>query len=241
MLWAFRQSLGEFIKNPMAFFMARKQEWRSTRVNLLGDRDVEWAWVAGHMPDGPGEALDFGNGGGPLGLLAVQRGFSVTAVDLEPVAWPYDVQQLRFVRGDLMDLPLPQLHYDLVINCSTVEHVGLSGRYGVMESRSDGDLDAMRILRGAMKPGGRMLLTIPVGKDAVFPPITRIYGTERLPRLLDGLDVDAEQYWIKNAANRWTVCDRQSALDFKASAGSWNPLQNVYALACLVLRRVHVP
>lgn len=29
---------------------------RKPRINLLGDRDVEWSFVAAHIPDGPGEA-----------------------------------------------------------------------------------------------------------------------------------------------------------------------------------------
>jgi len=42
---------------------------------LVGDRDVEWSWIVSHMPLGPGEALDFGCGGGSwLGLVAARRG-----------------------------------------------------------------------------------------------------------------------------------------------------------------------
>jgi SAM-dependent methyltransferase len=205
-------------------------------VNLLGDRDIEWSWIASQMPSGPGETLDFGPGGSHLGLIAAQRGFNVTAVDLEPVYWPYVHLGLRFIQGDILKLPLPKEHFDLVINCSTVEHVGLAGRYGVTEDRPDGDLEAMAWLRDLMKPGGVMLLTIPVGQDAVFAPLTRIYGAQRLPRLLESYEVVKEAFWVKDDKNRWMLCDRDTALNFKASAGSWNPLQNVYALGCFVLR-----
>ena len=145
-------------------------------VNLLGDRDIEWSWIISQMPSGPGHALDFGPGGSHLALIAAQRGFHVTAVDLEPVQWPYVHPGLRFIRGDILKLPLPRGHFDLVINCSTVEHVGLAGRYGVTENRPNGDLEAMARLRELMKPGGVMLLTIPVGRDAVFAPLCRVYA-----------------------------------------------------------------
>ncbi|MGB9591418.1 MAG: methyltransferase domain-containing protein, partial [Candidatus Kryptoniota bacterium] len=141
---------------------------KSRVINLLGDRDIEWSWVTAQMPLGPGEALDFGPGGSYLGLIAAQRGFNVTAVDIEPVQWPYIHPQLHFVQGDILRLPLPKERFDLVINCSTVEHVGLVGRYGVTEDRPNGDLEAMARLKELMKPGGIMLLTIPVGQDAVF-------------------------------------------------------------------------
>ena len=189
------------------------------------------------MPAGPGEALDFGTGGSHLGLIAAQRGFKVTAVDLGSVEWHYAHPELRFIRGDIARLPLPAEHFDLVINCSTVEHVGLVGRYDVRESRPDGDLEAMVRLRELMKVGGLMLLAIPIGEDAVFAPLCRVYGPKRLPRLLERYTIEQDTYWIKNGANRWVLCDKQTALSFKASAGSWNPLQNVYALGCFVLRR----
>lgn len=206
-------------------------------VNLSGDRDIEWSWVTAQMPLGPGEALDFGPGGSYLGLISAQRGFNVTAVDIEPVQWPYIHPQLHFVQGDILKLPLPKEHFDLVINCSTVEHVGLVGRYGVTEDRPDGDLEAMAHLRELMKPGGVMLLTIPVGQDAIFVPLCRVYGKQRLPRLLEGYVVEKEEFWVKNQENCWVKCDKETALSFKASAGSWDPLQNVYALGCFVLRK----
>jgi SAM-dependent methyltransferase len=205
-------------------------------LNLLGDRDVEWSWVAAHIPSGPGEALDFGPGGSYLGLTAAQRGFEVTAIDLEPVRWYYVHQKLHFVHGDILKVGLPAKHFDLVINCSTVEHVGLAGRYGVTKSCPDGDLEAMARLRDLMKPGGVMLLTIPVGQDAVFAPLSRVYGAQRLPQLLSGYTVEKDVFWVKDAENRWVLCDRDTALNFRASVGSWNPLRNIYALGCFVLK-----
>ena len=204
--------------------------------NLAGDRDIEWSWVSSQMPSGPGEALDFGPGGSFLGLIAAQRGFRVTAVDLEPMQRYYMHHGLRFIHGDILKLSLPTNRFDLVINCSTVEHVGLAGRYGVTENSPDGDLEAMARLRELMKPGGMMLLTIPVGQDAIFSPLCRVYGDQRLPRLLDGYTIEKEAFWIKDNQNRWVLAEKEAALNFKTSAGSWNALRNVYALGCFILR-----
>jgi len=209
---------------------------RVTR-NLLGDRDIEWSWVASQMPSGRGKALDFGPGSSYLGLIAAQRGFNVIAIDLEPVRWSYLHPRLRFVQGDVMKLALPKEHFDLVINCSTVEHVGLVGRYGVTENRPNGDLEAMARLRELMKPGGVMLLTIPVGQDAVFAPLCRVYGAQRLPQLLDGYTVEKEVFWVKDDRNCWVLCDKETALNFKTLACSWDPMENVYALGCFLLLR----
>lgn len=208
----------------------------SRALNLLGDRDVEWSWIAAHMPHGPGEALDFGNGGSHLGLLAARRGFTVTAVDLLPVHWFYRHPSLAFMRGDVLTLPLRRGQFDLVINCSTVEHVGLVGRYDVANHLPDGDVDAMTRLHELLKASGMMLLTIPVGQDAVFPPYCRVYGAQRLPKLLSGYRVEQEDFWRKDATNCWIPCDRESALAVAAAVDAPDPLACIYGLGCFVLR-----
>jgi glycosyltransferase involved in cell wall biosynthesis len=226
---------------PRQLFREVKRWWNKLKPpripNLLGDRDVEWSWVTSQMPSGSGEALDFGTGQSPLALIAAQRGFNVTAIDLEAVRRHYVHPKLYFIQGNILKLSLPENHFDLVINCSTVEHVGLAGRYGVTENLPDGDLEAMARLRELMKPDGVMLLTVPVGQDAVFTPMTKVYGFQRLPLLLEGFTVEIEEFWIKNAENRWIQCDRETALRFKAFAGSRDAMQNIYALGCFVLRR----
>ena len=196
--------------------------------DLRGDRDIEWAWVASHIPDGHGEALDFGPGGSPLALIAAGRGYAVTAVDQEPIHWPYEHEGLLFLQGDILELPLEDGRFDLIVNCSTVEHVGIVGRYGVNTARPDGDLEAMARLRRLMKAHGTMLLTIPVGRDAVFPPLHRVYGRQRLPRLLDGFTLNSEEFWLKDDRARWVRVPREDAIDEP-------PEERLYGLGCFVL------
>ncbi|MBI4569982.1 MAG: DUF268 domain-containing protein [Planctomycetes bacterium] len=197
--------------------------------DLSGDRHIEWSFVAAHVPPGPGRALDFGPGGSFLSLVAAHAGHEVVAVDLLPCQWTWEHPALTFHQGDLRASGLAARSFDLIVNCSTVEHVGLAGRYGVASAEQDGDLDAMTFLRSLMKPGGVMLLTVPVGRDAVFPPLHRVYGPERLPRLLAGLLVEHEQHWVKNATNRWTSVGRDEAL-------ARQPEERLYGLGCFVLR-----
>ncbi len=107
---------------------------------------------------------------------------------------------------------------------------------GVSEAKPDGDLEAMARLRDLMKLRGTMLLTVPAGQDTVYPPWHRVYGNERLPRLIEGYDIEKEAFWVKDEQNRWQLAERQVALNYKTAAGSWNPLQNIYAFGCFVLR-----
>ena len=198
--------------------------------DLSGDREIEWTWVAARIPQGPGEALDFGCGGSDLGIAAAHHGYRVTAVDLGPVEWPYRHERLSFLQGDILELELGEDRFDLVLNCSSIEHVGLTGRYGVTNARPDGDLDAMARLRALMRPGGLMLLTVPAGSDSVFPPWHRVYGSGRLPKLLSGFTVERREFWLKNAENRWALSDEQTVL---ASPSR----ERLYGLGCFALRR----
>lgn len=203
-------------------------------INLIGDRDIEWSYVAARIPPGTKRVLDFGNGGSPLALTAALKGHDVTALDINDVHWPYKHPLLSFVKGDIRGFR-PNSTFDIVINCSTIEHVGLRGRYGVSEPSPDGDLDAMNQIRQIMAPGGTMLLTLPVGQDALFSPMCRIYGHGRLPQLLQGFVIREEVYWTKDPANRWNQVGKMQALQFEAFAGSDDPLRSRYGLGCYTL------
>jgi len=197
--------------------------------NLSGDRDLEYSWLAANMPDGSGEALDFGCGPGWLGLLAARKGFNVTAIDLSEVLWHYNHPRLKFVREDIFKSEFPPEHFDLIINCSAIEHVGLYGRYGVAEERPDGDIEAMEILRNALARNGIMLLTIPVGCDRVFSPLHRLYGQKRLPMLLGKYEVLKKEFWVKDDFNKWIGAEESMAL-------MKEPVAHCYGLGLFVLR-----
>lgn len=192
---------------------------------LHGDRDIEWAWVVSRLGKAPGRVLDFGCGGSSLGFVAAMSGYEVIAVDLTEVRWAYSTPGLTFRRLDILDGSLDSERFDVIINCSSVEHVGLGGRYGSQEE-SEGDLVAMGRL-ASLAPAGRMLLTIPVGCDGVYRPWHRVYGPVRLPRLLEGWRVLEQEFWAKGEGG-WRSIERQSALAVPSGAES-------YALGLFVL------
>jgi SAM-dependent methyltransferase len=193
---------------------------------LQGDRWIEWSFCFARLAEGNGRTLDFGSDIGFLALGAAQRGHEVVAFDREELDIDYEHERVHAVQGDVLTYDFGGERFDQIINCSTVEHVGLSGRYGSFEA-PDGDLEAMATLRGLLTPTGRMILTIPVGRDLVAAPLHRVYGEERLPRLLQGFTILEEQFWCKQDS-RWRQAERTQALSVVGS-------QSFYALGLFVL------
>ncbi len=216
------------------------QVLRKTRqrhsIDLSGDREIEWSFVVSRLAEGPGEILDFGASCGNLSIAAARRGFHVLALDLAPERFSWKHPNVDFLQADLLEAELPASHFDFILNCSSVEHVGLRGRYGVAAEETDGDLEAMRRFRFLLKPTGRMLLTIPCGQDAAIVPWHRVYGAQRLPKLLSGFEVLEEEFWAKRPDNRWYPSDRKTALLFPPTGHPTNPFFCSYALGCFVLR-----
>jgi hypothetical protein len=161
------------------------------------------------------------------------KGGEVTGFDRQQVHLPYVMASLRVQTGDILDFDFGDARFDVVINCSSIEHVGLAGRYGSLDV-PDGDLLAMGRMRRLLKaPAGIMLLTVPVGQDAVFSPLHRVYGARRLGLLLRGFRVAKEEFWSKRSGlNVWTKVSRQEAL-------ATRPSETFYSLGLFVLRPDH--
>ena len=195
---------------------AEKFETNST-LTLSGDRDLEWSWVISQAPVNGKRTLDLGPGNSttPIALSFVSQ--EVVCLDLNPPEIEYGVGNIRHVLGDITSPPANLGKFDLVVNCSTIEHVGLPGRYGSTEV-ADGDLIGMRHLLSMMNDSGRMILTIPVGQDGVYLPNHRVYGELRLPQLLAGFKVETEKYFEKTVLKKiWVETSKKRALSTPSS------------------------
>jgi SAM-dependent methyltransferase len=200
---------------------------RGDELNLVGDREIEWAWTLAHARRSPGRVLDFGSGNGMMAIGALFAGNDVVAVDLTPEQYPFHPHRIEYVQGDFNELPFEPDSFDQIINCSSVEHAGLSGRYGSVDD-ADADLRAMEKMARILRPDGDMVLTVPVGRDAVYHPLHRIYGEERLPRLLEHWEIREEQFWAKPRDQRFEPVPREDALAETGSA-------SYYALGLFVV------
>ncbi len=230
-------SVPTWLYEPMLKLKRRFIPQSAVIKNIDGERSVEWSFLSGEMPEGPGEAIDFGCENGYMSLVAAQRDFHVLACDLQQQHFLWQHPSVEFRLGDFLKLHLPEEHFDLIINCSSVEHVGVAGRYGITAEQSNGDIEVMDKFARVLRPGGVLIMTAPCGRDAVMAPWCRVYGPERLPRLLAPLVLEKERYWEKDDANRWVEVSRDKALDFETRHDPTNPHGCSYALGGFVLRK----
>ena len=68
-------------------------------------------------------------------------------------------------------------------------------------------------------------------------PWCRVYGLQRLPKLLGLFVVTKEEYWVKNSKNQWVRTVREDALNFHTRYDPSDPHGCAYALGCFVLRK----
>jgi hypothetical protein len=161
----------------------RKAGWQA----VVSEQIVEGALILRHVRPEERRVLDFGGYESLLPLTLAALGHQVTVLDQR--AYPFRAPGLEAVTADLFGQHvLPKESFDVVISISTIEHLGLGGYQDVQVP--DGDSRGVERLWRLIRPGGRLLATVPAGRptvqrgyrtydearlQAVFPRITAIH------------------------------------------------------------------
>ena len=94
--------------------------------------------------------------------------------------------------------------FDQIINCSSVEHVGLAGPLRQSRAEPDGDLEAMAIMRESLAPGR------PDDHDHTGRPRSRLSrrctGSTAKSACRDcstAIPIEEQQFWHKDARRTW--------------------------------------
>lgn len=137
------------------------QSGRSTRGTT--ERVVEIPWVLSRYR-GERRVLDVGSSFALPFYLDELRRLRIEelhGVDLAPRTIP----GLRLARADVRRMPYADGYFDLILCVSTLEHIGFVNVVYGIETPLDpeGDLQALREMKRALAPAGRVLVTVPFG------------------------------------------------------------------------------
>jgi 2-polyprenyl-3-methyl-5-hydroxy-6-metoxy-1,4-benzoquinol methylase len=147
---------------------------------VISEQLIENALLLREIDSSVRKALDFGGFESTLPLALAGLGVDVTVVDQR--RYPFQHQRLHVLQHDIL-APLETLpdDFDLVYSISTIEHVGL-GDYGDPRA-PDGDRVAVGHLWEKVRPGGKLLISVPAGKGSIERGY-RIYSPDGVIALL---------------------------------------------------------
>lgn len=137
----------------------------------LDERVVEYPWTLARIPDGAGCILDAGSTLN-FDFLAAHprlREKNLVIYTLAPEG-VLNLPNVSYLYGDLRDTILKDAVFDGVVCISTLEHVGMNNTllYTADTRFQETDTRAYRTvvaeLRRLLKPGGKLLLTVPYGR-----------------------------------------------------------------------------
>jgi hypothetical protein len=92
-----------------------------------------------------------------------------------------------------------------VLCVSTIEHVGL-GWYGEAPQAPEADRQAVKRLAELLRPGGRLVLTVPYGRAGV-DDVQRTYDDAGLDALLAGWSIESREIVRQRDERTWIPGD----------------------------------
>jgi SAM-dependent methyltransferase len=109
----------------------------------------------------------------------------VTFLDIRPLE--IDLPRLRSIAGSILSMPFHDLTQESVSCLHVAEHIGL-GRYGDPLDPG-GTRKACSELERIVAPGGRLYLSLPVGRERTCFNAHRIHSASSVPRLFPELEL----------------------------------------------------
>ena len=216
-----------YLNPPVRF---RDGDW------FANERLVELPFIFSQIDmDGSGRrALEFGCTRSALALQLASLGYDVVGVDLRPYKLTHP--NLSFFQGNLLELDTDtKAPFDLVTVISVIEHVGL-GTYGEQASQTE-LAEVTAKLVDVLRPGGKLIVTLPVGRPSVdqfersFQPDEVLQLFNRTP-----LALTAECYFRRKRWKFWQHCTAEEIVTVSNRRENRGPT-GVNGVGCFTWRK----
>ncbi len=216
----------------------------------LDERIVEFPWVLSHLPTAAATCLDAGSTLNHDFILnqPVFKNKDLSIMTLVPEGEAWWDRKISYVWGDLRANPFRSDWFDIVTCISTLEHVGMdnsiyteNATYHEKDFKSH--LDVVKEFYRILKPGGKLLLTVPYGKfqDCGFQ---QVFNADMLQRVLDAFGGQVvEKTFYQYSTTGWQLSDQAACAECEyynihtAKGYDADQAAAARAVACLVLQK----
>ncbi|MBU0647429.1 DUF268 domain-containing protein, partial [Patescibacteria group bacterium] len=192
------------------------------------DRYQEYPWMLKNIKITSGKILDVGSTASNMLYDFLPKEVEINSIDLNPKE--ITNKNIRFSIGDIRQTIYPENNFDVITCISTLEHIGVAGRYN-SDDDQNGDVKAMSEMKRILKPNGFLLITVPYGLRDVLP-INKLYNKERLTKLLsDFSEVSIMYKKYQKKYGLWLTVNENEAAKTDMLTDSW------YAIAFIKAKK----
>lgn len=169
----------------------------------LDERVVEYPWMFSRLPRGSGRLLDAGSVLNFDFLLdrPVLAEKTVAISTLSPEPRCYFDRGVSYIYEDLRSSGFRDGLFDWIVSLSTVEHIGLdnaklySQNVSHQENRPGTHLEAIREFARLLRPGGRLLLSVPFGEHRNHGWF-QVFNAAMVDAVIDAFAPSRHSEWI---------------------------------------------
>lgn len=150
------------------------------------------SWAAKHIFESkPTHHCDVGSSVKTMAIIS--QFVPITMIDIRPIE--LELPNLFFKKGSILNLPFEDNSIDSLSCLCVVEHIGL-GRYGDPLDPF-GSEKAIKELKRVLKPGGILLISIPVdSENRIYFNAHRAFTRDYILKLFDGFEVLDENIYM---------------------------------------------
>lgn len=180
------------------------------------DRYIEYSFVIKNLPKPPNRVLDIGCAGSFFPLLLASFGYETYGIDIRnyPIINKLEFENFKFTKESSIRTQFPAEFFDTVVAILSLEHIGIGGRYAIVEDL-DGDLKTMAEIWRILKPDGTVFLTITYGKNIIMRLYMRLYYKERIREISRNFIIKKEEYYLQDEDDDWIRCTEDDATGAK--------------------------